>query len=158
MGTKSFPVIDLIATGSNIRRLRKERGYTVRDLQDYFGFNEPQAIYKWQRGESLPSVDNLYALGSFFDVPIEQILIPQRKILHIYDEQQAETCCSNYMQKDPAFAGSVLFSAVSGAAVFGSCPDHFSQDHIHSAACRLLHAACDICKCRTIVPAGIIIL
>ena len=99
MGTKSFPVIDLIATGSNIRRLRKERGYTVRDLQDYFGFNEPQAIYKWQRGESLPSVDNLYALGSFFDVPIEQILIPQRKILHIYDEQQAETCCSNYMQK-----------------------------------------------------------
>ena len=27
------------------------RGMTVRDLQAYFGFEEPQAIYKWQRGK-----------------------------------------------------------------------------------------------------------
>ena len=93
MDNKAFPVIDLVATGKNIRRLRKERGYTVRDLQNYFGFNEPQAIYKWQRGETLPSVDNLYALGSFLNVPMEQILIPQRQIIHMKNEQQAETCC-----------------------------------------------------------------
>ena len=91
-----FPVIDLTATGSNIRRLRIERGLTVRDLQSYFGFEEPQAIYKWQRGESLPSVDNLYALGSILDVPIEQILVPMPIEYHAYDEQQAETCCSIY--------------------------------------------------------------
>ena len=93
---KTFPVIDLEATGQNIRRLRKERGYTVRDLQNYFGFNEPQAIYKWQRGESLPSVDNLYALGSFLNVPLEQILIPQKRILLINTEQQEDTCCSYF--------------------------------------------------------------
>ena len=91
-----FPVIDLTATGSNIRRLRIERGLTVRDLQSYFGFEEPQAIYKWQRGESLPSVDNLYALGSILDVPIEQILVPMPIEYHAYGEQQAETCCSIY--------------------------------------------------------------
>ena len=60
---KTFPVIDPVATGRNIVRLRTERGMTVRDLQEYFGFEEPQAIYKWQRGKSLPTVDNLYALG-----------------------------------------------------------------------------------------------
>lgn len=41
MNTKFFPVIDLAATGNNIRRLRIERGLTVRDIQSYFGFEEP---------------------------------------------------------------------------------------------------------------------
>mgnify|MGYP003475807963 CR=1 FL=1 len=41
---KPFRVIDPVATGANIVRLRKERGLTVRDLQAYFGFEEPQAI------------------------------------------------------------------------------------------------------------------
>ena len=45
-------------------RLREERGLTVRDLQAYIGFEETQAIYKWQRGKSLPTVDHLYALGA----------------------------------------------------------------------------------------------
>ena len=65
MSVIRFPVIDPVATGANICRLRKDRGLTVRDLQQYFGFEEPQAIYKWQRGQSLPSVDNLYALSGF---------------------------------------------------------------------------------------------
>lgn len=95
MSGKAFPVIDLVATGENIRCLRLERGMTVRDLQNYFGFEEPRAIYKWQKGESLPTVDNLYALGTLFEVPMEQILIPVHVGLHRIGEQQAESCCSN---------------------------------------------------------------
>lgn len=91
MSVKAFPVIDLVATGDNIRRLRMERGMTVRDLQNYFGFEEPRAIYKWQKGESLPTVDNLYALGTLFEVPMEQILIPAQGQLHMFGEQQAES-------------------------------------------------------------------
>ena len=45
MHQKPFPVIDMVETGKNIMRLREERGMTVRDLQAYFGFEEPQAIY-----------------------------------------------------------------------------------------------------------------
>ena len=56
-----FPTIDLEATGKNIIRLRKQKGLTVKDLQNWFGFEEPRAIYKWQTGQSLPSIDNLYA-------------------------------------------------------------------------------------------------
>ena len=95
MSMKTFPVIDLVATGNNIRRLRLARGITVRDLQSYFGFEEPRAIYKWQKGESLPTVDNLYALGTLFDVPMDQILVPVSAKLHIVHEQQAEPCCSS---------------------------------------------------------------
>lgn len=96
MPEKIFPVIDLVATGNNIRRLRIERGMTVRDLQSYFGFEEPRAIYKWQKGECLPTVDNLYALGALFEIPMEQILIPAHAQLHMFGEQQDEPCCSNH--------------------------------------------------------------
>ena len=98
MGTKAYPVIDLVATGNNIRRLRLERGLTVRDLQSYFGFEEPRAIYKWQKGESLPTVDNLYALGNLFEVPMDQILVPAAVKLHRFGEQQAESCCSSHIK------------------------------------------------------------
>ena len=97
MHQKPFPVIDMVETGRNIMRLREERGMTVRDLQAYFGFEEPQAIYKWQRGKSLPTVDNLYALGALLGVPMEDILVPANaKSNTIMLEQQDEPCCSNH--------------------------------------------------------------
>ncbi len=71
-----FPVIDLVATGENIQHLRQSRGLTVGDLQQYFGFEQPQAIYKWQKGQCLPKVDHLYALGQLLSVPMEDILVP----------------------------------------------------------------------------------
>ena len=70
-----FPVIDPVATGKNILSLRKEKGLTVRDLQEYFGFEEPQAIYRWQYGKTIPSVDNLFALSAVLGVPMEKILV-----------------------------------------------------------------------------------
>lgn len=91
---KTFPVIDPVATGENILRLRKRRGLSVRDLQNWFGFEEPQAIYKWQKGKSLPSVDNLYALGALLDVSMEEILVPCRpKLNTVTPGQQEQTCC-----------------------------------------------------------------
>lgn len=70
-----FPVIDLPGTGRNIQRLRQKAGVTVRELQAYFGFEYPQAIYKWQHGECLPSVDNLLALARVLRVPMEDLLV-----------------------------------------------------------------------------------
>ena len=69
-----WPVIDMTATGRNIVRLRKQAGLTVRDLQDAFGFSNPQAIYQWQRGNSMPTVDNLVILAAILGVGIDDIL------------------------------------------------------------------------------------
>ena len=97
---REFPVIDPVATGKTIIRLRLERGLSVRDLQAYFGFEEPQAIYKWQKGKSLPTVDNLYALGALLGVSMDEILVSVTpKENTIVCEQQAEACCS------PCFGG-----------------------------------------------------
>ena len=77
MNNKVYPVIDVLATGRNIMRLRQDKGLSVTDLQDFLGFEAPQAIYKWQSGKNLPSTDNLYALSVLFEVTIEDILIPR---------------------------------------------------------------------------------
>ncbi len=70
----SIPIVNMTRTGENIRRLREQSGLSVKDLQEIFGFATPQAIYKWQQGTSLPSIDNLVVLAKLFDVPIEQII------------------------------------------------------------------------------------
>ena len=85
MENKIYPSIDMEATGRNIKRLREARGISVRGLADWLGFTEPQAIYKWQKGKSLPTVDNLYALAYYFEVPIEEILIPDCTVFKIAD-------------------------------------------------------------------------
>jgi len=71
----SYPVIDPVATGRNIENLRRQRGLSVRDLQDVLGFATPQAIYKWQHGASLPTIDNLVVLSAVLRVPIDEILV-----------------------------------------------------------------------------------
>lgn len=71
-------IIDVAATGANIRRLREQRGLTVKDVQTFFGFDMPQAVYRWEAGINLPSVDNLYLLAGFFGVKIDDILIPRQ--------------------------------------------------------------------------------
>ena len=68
------PVVDMKLTGQNIASLRVQRGISVRDLQQMLGIATPQAIYKWQRGETLPTIENLAALACILDVSIEEIL------------------------------------------------------------------------------------
>lgn len=75
MQRASMPTVNLAMTGANIRAIRKQRGLSVKDLQDIFGFTTPQAIYKWQQGVTLPTVDNLVVLASVFGVPMEKILV-----------------------------------------------------------------------------------
>ena len=69
------PFVDLKLTGQNIAVLRKQSGISVRELQIMLGFATPQAIYKWQRGETLPTVENLAALAYILGVAVEDILV-----------------------------------------------------------------------------------
>lgn len=75
VGVRKVPVIDLAATGRNIARLRAKAGISVRDLQAVMGFTHPQAIYKWQHGCCLPSVDNLVILAAVFGTTVDDILV-----------------------------------------------------------------------------------
>ena len=62
-------------TGRQIKRLLSEHGYTVKDVQTAMGFENPQAVYKWISGKSLPSLDNFIILSRLLHTSIEDILV-----------------------------------------------------------------------------------
>ena len=70
-----MPTINMAATGMNITRLRKSTGLSVRDLADILGFATPQAVYKWQNGVAMPTLDNLVVLAAIFNVTMDQIIV-----------------------------------------------------------------------------------
>jgi len=69
-----YPVINAVATGNRIKELRKAHHLKVEDVASFMGFESVQAVYKWQRGDSLPTVDNLYALSCLFETSIDNII------------------------------------------------------------------------------------
>lgn len=70
-----MPMIDITATAVNIKALRKNKGLKVRDIQEVFGFATPQAIYKWENGTALPSLDNLVILATLLKVKMDDIIV-----------------------------------------------------------------------------------
>jgi transcriptional regulator with XRE-family HTH domain len=73
----NLPIINMHATGENIKKFMRKNGYTVIALQEALGLATKQAVYKWLNGDTLPSIDNLLALSTLFDVRIEDILAYQ---------------------------------------------------------------------------------
>lgn len=70
-----IPTIDMVKTGQNIMNLRMQAGLSVKELQEIFGFSTPQALYKWQHGTALPTMDNMVVLAAIFGVKIDDILV-----------------------------------------------------------------------------------
>jgi len=68
-------------TGDHIRTLMRDHGYTVRDIQEAMGFENPQAVYHWLNGRSLPSIDNLLILSRLLDAAMEDILVIDGDVL-----------------------------------------------------------------------------
>ena len=62
-------------TGKRIKELLHHNGYTVKDIQEIMGFENPQAVYKWLSGKSLPSLDNFLILSKVLHTNIEDILV-----------------------------------------------------------------------------------
>lgn len=56
-------MVNMAATGANIKALIKANGLKVSDIQNKCGFNTPQSIFKWMRGDAMPSIDNLVILA-----------------------------------------------------------------------------------------------
>ena len=67
--------IDMIGTGKHLKKLAQKRGYTVKDIQCYLGLSCPQPVYRWYKGDILPSVDNLLRLSELYHVHMEELLV-----------------------------------------------------------------------------------
>ena len=72
---KTLPVIDMDATGQNIRRLLQERNIIPQELCELMHISSVQSVYHWMQGKSLPTVDHLVDLARVLDVTMEEILV-----------------------------------------------------------------------------------
>ena len=73
-----MPVIDTKATGRNIRAMMKARGFHIVDIQEKCGFNTPQAVFKWMRGDAMPTIDNMVIIADMFGVTVDAIIVVNR--------------------------------------------------------------------------------
>lgn len=76
MLTTSYPIIEMEKTGKNLKDLRESRKIKVSELSSFL-LVSPQAIYKWERGEALPSLDNAFALTVLYGVDFSHLIIRQ---------------------------------------------------------------------------------
>ncbi|MBR5319689.1 MAG: helix-turn-helix transcriptional regulator [Peptococcaceae bacterium] len=141
-----FPVIDLQATGANILRLRKEAGYSVKELQQYLGFEQPQAIYKWQSGAGLPSVDNLLALSELFQISINDILVKQDQVIFlpffsiVFQHRFSASKEPGYLYgvkripDPPFFYSGAVFADGIDCKQLAECKYYFSSHHHHGCS------------------------
>ena len=61
------PNIDQVATGENLKHLRKKANISVKTVADFFcGDVSCSAIYGWEKGNYLPEISKLIALGCFY--------------------------------------------------------------------------------------------
>lgn len=89
------PVIDLKATGNQIKEIRKNKGFSVKDIQDVFAFEYPQAVYAWEQGKNVPSIDNLLVLSRLFEVSMEEMIVTRIVEVEIKcSDKTAEKICN----------------------------------------------------------------
>jgi len=62
-------------TGNNLKEICQDRNISVKDIQAFLGLSCVHTVYKWFRGESLPSIDHLYALQELMNVSMSEMIV-----------------------------------------------------------------------------------
>lgn len=81
MKLRTRPEYDFKVIGKNLRKLRIRQHLTVEDVREYMQLGTVQAVYKWERGESLPQADSLLALMELYQVHSVDMLVGESKML-----------------------------------------------------------------------------
>ena len=76
-----FPTINLKETGINLRLIMDKRGITPKDIKEYLNLTRVQSVYNWCSGINMPTIDNLYALSQWFEIPIDAIVCGNKKAI-----------------------------------------------------------------------------
>ncbi|NLL79807.1 MAG: helix-turn-helix transcriptional regulator [Clostridiales bacterium] len=70
-----YPTIDMKATGAWLRTICRIQRISARMIQEYLGLASVQSVYDWFHGKTLPSLENMCALGRLLEMPVERLLI-----------------------------------------------------------------------------------
>lgn len=70
--------IDQIRTGRKIKDICTEAGLTAADLQKACGLTTANAPWRWFRGDTIPSLDNLVVIADLCGKQIGDLIVTQR--------------------------------------------------------------------------------
>ncbi len=62
-----------LSIGDNIRRLRREKGFTQEEVAAHLGISF-QSVSKWERGDGYPDITMLPALANYFGKSVDELL------------------------------------------------------------------------------------
>ncbi len=68
-------IIDIQKTGEHLKGLCKQHSISVSELQEVLHLKCPQSIYRWFKGETLPTVDHLIVLAHRMKLPVEELIV-----------------------------------------------------------------------------------
>ena len=68
------PEYNIKIIGDNLKKLRKRKSMSVREVADYMREGHVQTVYKWERGGSYPQADKILALMELYDATLEDVV------------------------------------------------------------------------------------
>ena len=77
--------------GSYFKRLRKDRGISLRNLEKEVGISH-NTLAQYERGQVVPSVENGFAIVAYFHLPLEYFLKGEAVISDFRDATLRELC------------------------------------------------------------------
>lgn len=92
------PVIYKNETGRQIRKYMNLRGLSVQDVKTSLCLGCVQSVYHWLDGQSLPSLDNLYALSELLRVPMDRLVVGSNSLHRIVAEKSGSNHLARYQQ------------------------------------------------------------
>lgn len=69
------PVINVAATVAEIKEYRIRAGYLVREIQNILSFSSPEAVYAYEKGKYLPTIDNMIILADVYGVTVDDFIV-----------------------------------------------------------------------------------
>lgn len=58
---------------NNLKLFRKQNGFTQEQIAEKLGVSR-QAVAKWERGESVPDIENVVALADIYEVTVDSLV------------------------------------------------------------------------------------
>ncbi len=70
-----FGNIDMEQSGQKMKWMLTGAGYDVKTIQNYLRLSCPQPVYRWFKGQMLPTVDHLFMLSRLLGIHMEDLLV-----------------------------------------------------------------------------------
>ena len=75
--TTKRTVVDIPATSRLFKDLRNKKGFSVKQLQEIFGFETPVALYAWEneKCKNIPCIENFDILSKLYKCHVEDLYV-----------------------------------------------------------------------------------